>query len=511
MIAIKNERQYNATRKQIGLLDRALGSLVNQPVMSDPDDALFRQIQENALRSQLADLRAEAKEYADLRAGQVVALEFDSIEGLPLALIAARISSGMTQRDLADRVGIKEQMIQRYEASDYASASFTRMREVASALGLGVREEVLLPAADVSISTMFRRLEGVGIDPNLVKTRILPLPIRAEIESPTEVGQGGEANLAMRAAAPIARVFGIEPPELFGQAPLALNSQAISAAQFKVTVSANRQRLGAYAVYAHYLARLLLKATPTIESRPVPVDAHACRRAVIESYGELSFGAVVRYVWDLGIPVLPLDDPGAFHGALWRIGGRNVVVLKQRTESASRWMIDLLHELRHAGQSPEESEFALIEEGETLRQRKDSPREQEAVQFAIDVALAERAEMLARSCAKESRGIAEKLKAVVPRVAREAGVDVSALADYMAYRLAFEDPPINWWGAATNLQPQGHSPWREARDVLIQRVDLGELSRFDQELLTRAVTEADGATPLDMNVQRVRDRLHDEG
>jgi hypothetical protein len=30
----------------------------------------------------------------------------------------------------------------------------------------------------------------------------------------------------------------------------------------------------------------------------------------------------------MGIPVLPLSDRGAFHGATWRIQGRNVIVLK---------------------------------------------------------------------------------------------------------------------------------------------------------------------------------------
>ena len=36
------------------------------------------------------------------------------------ALISARIARGMTQRQLASLVGLKEQQIQRYEARDYA-------------------------------------------------------------------------------------------------------------------------------------------------------------------------------------------------------------------------------------------------------------------------------------------------------------------------------------------------------------------------------------------------------
>jgi transcriptional regulator with XRE-family HTH domain len=66
----------------------------------------------------------------------------DSLEGLPKVLIQARIVAGLTQEDLAARLGVKPQQIQRYEASDYQTASFARLREIARLLGLDVRERV---------------------------------------------------------------------------------------------------------------------------------------------------------------------------------------------------------------------------------------------------------------------------------------------------------------------------------------------------------------------------------
>ena len=83
--------------------------------------------------------------------------------------------------------------------------------------------------------------------------------------------------------------------------------------------------------------------------------------------------------------VLPLRDPGAFHGACWRVDGRNIIVLKQRTPSRARWLTDLLHELRHAGEEPDKDERAVIEAEETPRKRQDAPEEQVATQFAGDV------------------------------------------------------------------------------------------------------------------------------
>ena len=70
-----------------------------------------------------------------------------SFAELPRALIQSRIALGLSQKELAERLGLKEQQIQRYEATEYAGASVQRVQEVIQALGLQVREEVVLPRA----------------------------------------------------------------------------------------------------------------------------------------------------------------------------------------------------------------------------------------------------------------------------------------------------------------------------------------------------------------------------
>ena len=62
-----------------------------------------------------------------------------SIYELPAGLIKARIAAGLSQRELAERLELKAQQIQRYEAEGYASASFQRLCEVAHAVGLWER------------------------------------------------------------------------------------------------------------------------------------------------------------------------------------------------------------------------------------------------------------------------------------------------------------------------------------------------------------------------------------
>ncbi len=101
---------------------------------------MLAKAQEDALRSQLADLQAELGEYESLRAGHFDVDELRAVATLPRVLIKARIAKGMSQRELAERVGMVEQQIQRYEATDYASASLTRIKEIVRALGVDIED-----------------------------------------------------------------------------------------------------------------------------------------------------------------------------------------------------------------------------------------------------------------------------------------------------------------------------------------------------------------------------------
>jgi transcriptional regulator with XRE-family HTH domain len=93
------------------------------------------------------ELHEELATYEALRGGQVRVLELESLAELPEALIRARIAVGLTQKELAQRLRLKEQQIQRYEATRYAGVSLERIRAVGEALGVTIREQVILPTA----------------------------------------------------------------------------------------------------------------------------------------------------------------------------------------------------------------------------------------------------------------------------------------------------------------------------------------------------------------------------
>jgi DNA-binding XRE family transcriptional regulator len=139
---IRNERQYIITKAQIKKFKKALDEFDKQKSSTHP---MLVKAQKESMQSQLEELEDQEKEYEKLRAGKYKVLKGSSIDDLPIGLIRARIALGLTQKQLAERVGLKEQQIQRYEENDYASASFSRLKEIIKALGLDIEEKIFLP------------------------------------------------------------------------------------------------------------------------------------------------------------------------------------------------------------------------------------------------------------------------------------------------------------------------------------------------------------------------------
>jgi hypothetical protein len=86
------------------------------------------QQQRAGLRSQLDDIEGELAEYDALSQGQITELEADSIVGIGQALIKARIVRNLNQRELAERLSLAEQQVQRYEATLYRGGCAKRSR-----------------------------------------------------------------------------------------------------------------------------------------------------------------------------------------------------------------------------------------------------------------------------------------------------------------------------------------------------------------------------------------------
>lgn len=484
---IRNERQYKITKAQAEAFRATLAEVLKTSSTEPPDsdDVLKWRLQESALRGQLEDLEEELKEYENLRANRLESLEVGSLEELPDILVKGRIASGLTHKQLAEKLGWKEQQVQRYEATNYGGASLQRIQEVMQVLGMKVRKQIFVPSQPITPTVIFDRMRDLGFNHEFIEAKLLSPKLRASLErnEPATAIEG----LVLNSAARISRIFNWDLPQFFAsRGPLPLDRSVVAQARFKLTAATNKAKVSAYTIYAHYLGLLLLQATPDVVPMPIPASWRHIRAQITARYGEITLQSVVKYIWDLGVVILPLRDSGQFHAATWRIRGRNVIVLKQTTQSEARWIIDLLHELWHVMQNPDLPESAVIEGDDILAATPEEQiEEQIATEFAADVVFKGKADELADECAEVCNRRTEWLKSAVQKVAAKHAVRMDLLANHLAYRLSLEGE--NWWATASKLQPTGRDPWQEVRDLIIDKVRWDLLGESDRELLSLAL------------------------
>lgn len=129
---IYSDKQYGVASARLNELQDAVAAAKAR----ETDKAWLKQAEIAAIKSQIADIEAELGEYDLLKSGQVSFSKTYALEELPRVLVQARIASGMSQTDLAEKLGMKPQQVQRYEATDYMGASLGRLIEISKALGV---------------------------------------------------------------------------------------------------------------------------------------------------------------------------------------------------------------------------------------------------------------------------------------------------------------------------------------------------------------------------------------
>ncbi len=146
---IRNERQYQASRAH---RRRLLETRAGYEAHPQPDP-----LAQAALLSSvdwlIGDVEAELAEYEALRSGALREVVGEGLEALPDLLVKARIVEGLTQRQLAERLGVTEEAVQRDEAGGYARAGLDRLARVAAALGVRLRLTGHLESGDAPTGT----------------------------------------------------------------------------------------------------------------------------------------------------------------------------------------------------------------------------------------------------------------------------------------------------------------------------------------------------------------------
>ena len=141
---IQNERQYKVTQTKLRELEQASTEIEIEDPNLHPRQILS---QKNSYNRIVGILKQEIAEYEELKSGRIAVFQLESFQDLPTALIKARIASGMTQKELAEKIDTQEQQIQRYEANHYHAISFDRLVKIVGALGISFKHSVEIEIA----------------------------------------------------------------------------------------------------------------------------------------------------------------------------------------------------------------------------------------------------------------------------------------------------------------------------------------------------------------------------
>ncbi|WP_029889815.1 helix-turn-helix domain-containing protein [Polycyclovorans algicola] len=142
---ISNERQARDVASSIEQISSALSS---EQVLKAIVGGLPREVIEGVRRSLIYERRelvATLESYQAAKSGDCAPMKQRAGDDPGALLIVARIVRGWSQKELARKLGLKEQAIQRYEAERYRSISLSNLLRVARALSVDLSAEISSP------------------------------------------------------------------------------------------------------------------------------------------------------------------------------------------------------------------------------------------------------------------------------------------------------------------------------------------------------------------------------
>jgi len=154
---IRNENEYQEAvkrvREEVQRLRDEKSKLESMDLSKEDIKRLL-----DPIRSFHEQLKEEVASYERLKRGDFD--ELHNFEGLGRLLVALRIAKGLSQRDLADRLGVHESQVSRDERNEYHGVTVDRANRVLEALAVDLRSEVVSLGTDAD-SENAARLRGL--------------------------------------------------------------------------------------------------------------------------------------------------------------------------------------------------------------------------------------------------------------------------------------------------------------------------------------------------------------
>ena len=132
---IKNEKQYRISKRKLKELNNIIEKVKND---KDPEP-LKIQLTLASMGNLKKQLETDLNTYEVLKRSKEGLLKERYLKELPSLITEYKIMSGLTQKQLSEILGLKEQQLQRYEADNFKGVSFTNLVKFLELIGLEIK------------------------------------------------------------------------------------------------------------------------------------------------------------------------------------------------------------------------------------------------------------------------------------------------------------------------------------------------------------------------------------
>src|SRR3954469_10218969 len=129
-IMIKSDAQRERTAAQLEGFRQALIKVDRE--MTGKRAGAVRGSYEGMIR-QLED---ELREYDEIKSGELTLPHVERLDQIAPFVAKMRIAKGVSQTELARRLGVSKQVISRYEETEYQTVAIARLQEILDAIGI---------------------------------------------------------------------------------------------------------------------------------------------------------------------------------------------------------------------------------------------------------------------------------------------------------------------------------------------------------------------------------------
>jgi HTH-type transcriptional regulator/antitoxin HigA len=127
---IKSDAQRERTVAQIEGFQQALAKVAQEK--PDKRSAAIR----GSYKGMIRQLEDELREYDQVKSGELSLPHVERLNQIAPFIAKVRIAKGVSQTELARRLGVSKQVISRYEESDYQTVAIARLQEILDAIGI---------------------------------------------------------------------------------------------------------------------------------------------------------------------------------------------------------------------------------------------------------------------------------------------------------------------------------------------------------------------------------------